>query len=489
MQRKISEFSLYRWRYGIGYLLLIAASIAVLFFAALYLPGGLREEERASAITSGALNYQHFEPYMVFNLPYHIVQRASFVLFDISTLSVKIPSLIFGFLAIVGMYFLVASWFRRNDAILTTLLAATLPAFVFAAQDGTPVIYSITVAIWLLVSATYVSRRQRPTLFWKIVFFTLLALNLYTPLGIYLNLAIVTTIIFHPHIRFTARRLSANRVVTAATIALLVLVPLIYSISMHPRLALELIGLPTQIPSILTNVQQLTSIYLGVFDQTASVLLSPVLSLGVLMLALIGLYRFIKIKYTARSYVIWFWLITLLPVIILNPKHALMIFPIIVLMIAMGIGTLIKEWYKMFPRNPYARAAGLMPLTLIVIGIMAAGVLRYATGYHYVASTVYKFNNDLHLLDIALSDTNSTSDKKTLVIVPADQKQFYSLTAVYDKRYRVTTSAPMSIGSTSVVITNQAPLPATLFKEPTRVLTRSTNNDADRFYIYAASTK
>ncbi len=48
------------------------------------------------------------------------------------------------------------------------------------------------------------------------------------------------------------------------------------------------------------------------------------------------------------------------PVILINPIFTSVTFVPIVLLLAAGLTSLIGYWYRLFPRNPYARVAGLI---------------------------------------------------------------------------------------------------------------------------------
>ena len=148
MKDKITSYALYRWRYVLGYTIGGLLIAAILVFNLLYVLGGLRATEQASAVASGAVAFAHFDPSTVINLPYHVLQRASFAFFGVTELTIKLPSLIMGFLAIIGCYLLIASWFRRNVAIITTVVGATMPAMLYIAQDGTPTIYTVALSFW-----------------------------------------------------------------------------------------------------------------------------------------------------------------------------------------------------------------------------------------------------------------------------------------------------------------------------------------------------
>ena len=484
MKQKITSYALYRWRYLIGYLSIGSAIFAALIFAVVFVPGGIRLEEKIASVKSGSLQFYHFDPQTVIDLPYHIIQRASFALFDVSSFSIKLPSLIFGVATIIGIYVLLAIWLKRNVALITTGIAATMPIFLFTAQDGTPTMYHFAVSFWLLLSAMLVSRRYKPTMLWKVLFFVFLALNIYTPLGIYLDLAVITTVIAHPHIRFLTRKLNPNRVIIAAIVALLTLVPLIYSIVLQPKLALQLLGFPGEILNLQTNLFELLKDYVGFVDAGSGSIARPMFSIGVFLVIAIGLYRFIIIKYTARSYVVWFWIACLVPIIILSPQYAAYVYPVAVLMVGMGIDLLLREWYKLFPHNPYARVTGLLPLGLIVAGLIASGSSMYVTSYHYIASTSGHFDNDLTLLQNQLSSLKVTKEKPALVVVPESQVSFVELVSRYDQRFSQTSKQPSTLDAPYTLIAHDSYSKRLIKNEPSKIITSSKSQNSDRFYLY-----
>lgn len=480
MKRRVTSYQLYRWRYTISLSLGLIAILGLMVFAAFFVPGGLSASEQATAVTSSKITFTEFDPASVVNLPYHVMQRVTMELLNVSTISVKLPSILLGLLAIVGVFYLIRDWFRTNTAVITTLIIATTPLFLFLIQSGTPTIYGVTVSIWLLTTGIFVSRRKRPALVWKILFFLLLALNMYAPLGIYLNLALMSTVLFHPHIRHIARRISLERIIAGSVIGLIILTPLIYSISMQPQLALQLAGIPTSIESIGSSALTTLAILFGFNQDIDGPLLTPILSIGSSIVILIGAWRFILIKYTARSYILWLWSLILLPLVAINPQHAGLLLPLLAILTAMGIGTLIAEWYKLFPYNPYARLAGLLPIILVVGGLMFSGTLRYTTGYLYTSTTALHFTNDRQLLDDAIDTSGATAENPAVLLVSQDDKQFYDLVARENEEIRLAISAT----NDDIVINHRDSNMKMDERVPSRILTNSRSSQADRFYIY-----
>lgn len=484
-QRRVTEYALYRGRYAVGYVIGLLVITALIVFAAMYVPGGLREAEKVSAVASTTLEFNEFDPSTVVSLPYNIIQRGFFELFGVSALSIKLPSVLLGLLAVIGIFYLVKEWHRKNVAMITAIIAATMPLFVFIAQDGTPIVYAIAVSIWLLVAATHTSRRHTPRLLWKVVLFVLLALNMYTPLGIYLNLAVVTTVVFHPHIRHLIRRLNPNYIATASLISLLLMAPLIYSLVSQPAIMMQLLGLPDHMPNIIENAKTLFLSYIGVIPPTMA-LIQPVISIGSLLLIVIGAYKFVQTKHTARSYIVWFWIMTLIPLTFIDPNHVPYLFPLMVIMIAMGIATLISEWYKLFPLNPYARVVGLLPLSIIVIGLLSSNASRYLAGYHYMPDLVKYYDHDLRLLDESLDVAKASADEPIQLVLDEQQSAFYQTVAKYDDRFTITTSTDQS---GKYLISHDAWRTVPIRQTPSYIATDASSHDADRFYLYTPDEK
>lgn len=485
MQRTVTDYSIYRFRYIIGYIVLIIGIAVMLVLAGLYVPGGIRSQEVEAITTSSIIAFQDFDPSTIVNLPYHVLQRFSLELFGVSTISIKLSSIVLGIVAITGIHFLVREWFRNNIAVITTLLAATTPLFLFMAQDGTPLIYVAAISAWLLYAATMVSRRKHPTFLWKLLLFLLLALNLYTPLGIYLNLAIATTVLFHPHIRFTLKRINTSKIIIASSISLIALVPLIYSITTEPTLGLTLLGLPNSMPNLAENA---TLIVLNLFNflgGSASGAIQPMVSLGLAIVMLIGVYRFILVKYTARSYIIWLWSGLLMPFILLQPQYLPYLFVLAMLMVAMGISSIVTTWYNMFPNNPYARVAGLIPLSVIVIGISLSGVNRYALSYIYSPDIKQYFSKDIQLLTEA---KNKLSEESLTIVVDSAELPLYSLYAHYDNTIVVTEQPPKRLSNPIVfsVAARAKYMPTGTINS---IVTDSRADNGARFYVYTPTSE
>lgn len=485
MRTHVTDYMLYRWRYVLGYAFVVAIISTVIAFASFYVPGALRHDEITSSLKSGALSMQSLEPSMVIDLPYHILQRVSFMLFGVSTLSIKLPSIIIGSLTAIGIFLLVRTWFRRNIAIIATTLAVSSVPFLFMVQDGTPNIMYSFLAIWILFASTYVTRKKTFGTLWKVIAGVLMATALYTPLGIYLIVAVMTTAFFHPHIRYVIRRFSRPRLWIAIILGLISLVPLIYASAVDRDTLFTLLGIPTHDLHLKDNLMQLIALAAGVMQRYDSYLVQPLYSIGFILLMLIGVYKLITYKYTARSYITLTLGVFLLPLVVFNPERITTLFPLACLMLALGVATLITDWYKLFPRNPYARVAGLIPLSVLVVGIAYSGAARYMNNYTYNPTVLSHYSNDLRLFE-----RHAAKYDHCVAVVSSEELPFYSLVATYNKHFSATTDIP--VGATTALVSRSAyNSKQTELKngELQQIITNRFAHDADRFYIYKLAMK
>jgi 4-amino-4-deoxy-L-arabinose transferase-like glycosyltransferase len=455
----------------------------VLLLAGLYVPGGLRTAEMHSSLQSGALSIESIDPTMVIDLPYHVLQRLSFIVFGVSIISIKLPSLLLGALTIFGLFLLIRTWFRRNIAVITTILAVTAAPFLFIFQDGTPNIIYRFFSIWILFSATYVTRKKLFGTLWKVLTGVLMATALYTPLGVYLVIAVLTTAFFHPHIRYTIKKFSRPRLWIAIVLGIISLVPLVYASFVDRSTLFTLLGIPTRDPEIRHNIMLIFSTVTGFGSADSGYLLKPLYSIGFMLLILIGVYKLVTYKHTARSYVTLSLSVFLIPLVIFNPERVLYLLPLACLMLALGIATLVTDWYKLFPRNPYARVAGLIPLSIVVLGIAYSGIARYSNNYIYNPDILKHYSNDLRLVEREVSLTHGK--QKPIVIVSKDDAGFYTMAASFNKNFVVADKLPTA--SAKIIISRDATVKPSADVE--KIITSRFSDNADRFYVYNYSAK
>lgn len=471
MARNLTDFWLYRYRYVIGYSIIGILLATLLVFAGLYVPGGLSSAEQASVVKTAGLDFSNPATLFVTNLPYHLAQAFILETFGINDFTIKLLSLVIGLASALGLIYLLRRWFPPSIAVLASLIAVTTSQFLLIAQSGTPAVLYIFWPILLLLLGTQITRRNKARFFWMIVFTIIAALSLYTPLSIYILIAIGITVALHPHLRIAVRRLQKSQLVICAVIALIILAPLLYGLFVNPTLWSELLGLPTTWPDMMQNLETLLTQYFFFWRPSATTTLTPVFGLGSALLIGLGLYRLIRTSETTRSYLTISWVICLLPVVLVNPSLITIVFLPSVLLLAAGLTSLIGYWYRLFPLNPYARVAGLIPIIVLVGVLLGSGVDRYVFSYHYSPDVANSYSRDLDLLP---------KGAQTLV-VSTDEKPFYAAVAKYRPELTIVTTSPTA---GAYVATHAAATEQPTTAKVSRIITNSFKEHSDRFYLY-----
>lgn len=467
--RDFSKYFLYRWRYVIGYVFVGLALATLLVFAGLFLPGGLSASEKLSVVRSASLSWSDPLTLAIPNLPYQALQSAVFSVLGISLFTIKLPSLFLALLSAIGLILLLRRWFKPNIAVLASLIAIATGQFLYVAQLGTPSILYIFWPVVLLLLGTQITRVKRFRFLWKILFAISAGLSLYTPLGVYPLLAILLAIVLHPHLRAIIRRLSRFRMTVVALLFIAVMTPLVWLITQSPQLGLTLLGAPTVWPpDIGENTLNLLRQYFAFWQPSTTTNMTPFFGLGSSLLILLGLFRLFRTRQTTRSYLIIFWIVCLIPVLVLNPAFTTVTFVPSVMMLAAGLTSLISYWYRLFPKNPYARVSGLIPIIILVGALITTGLIRYVYGYQYNPNVVPLFSEDLKLLPKDASQL-VTSD---------DEQAFYKAVA----RYRDGLTVVTKPSDTMFIVTREARRSFDGY-EIKQIIVNERSAEADRFYV------
>lgn len=470
MAIEIASLTLYKLRYWIGYSLVGLMMIGLLATVALYSPGALSLSELESLKNTSVLNSTNLADLGIVNLPYHLLQHASLSIFGVSEISIKLPSLILGLVSAVGILLLLREWFKRNIAVISTVVAISTGQFLFLSQSGTPDIMYLFWPIWILLFATYVAKKKPRLMFNKIMLFIALALSLYTPLAIYTVAAITITIVLHPHLRYLLKQLNKKLLILAIFFGLLAMVPLLVAIYRNPSIVLDLLGIPTSFPNIIENITKLFNLYFGFSSSSSSEILVPVFGMGALVVMLIGFYRLYETRSATQSYLINTWILFIVPLMILNPTMTAITLAPAVLLIATGIEGIVGYWYSLFPRNPYARVGGLLPILALVFMLSASGLERYVYGYHYNPNLRANFTKDVSILD----------NKKSQIVVADSETELYQTISKYEKELDLVKTPTAD----EVVYTREAAVNPPAGYSIKTILTSDMSSSSDRFYVY-----
>lgn len=486
-QNLLQQIVLYRYRYVIGYALFLIVLVGLLTLELTRIPSGLTEAEMQSTVHSAQLSLK--PDARVIDLPYHLLQNASIYLFGLSAFAIKLPSVIIATASGVGLLLLLRRWFHKNVAIISALLAVSSSTFLISGRTGTPDIMVIFWATYLLLLATLITQEAKGQYIGKILFGLLIGLSLYTPLSIYILGAALIAGFLHPHARYTLKRYGSPELAGAVFLFVLAIIPLAVGLWHTPDMIYRLTGIPERIP----GGEEYASSLMGVFVHLAGFTLpsiaetiQPALNIAMLVLIILGILKALSDFHATRTYALLIWSAVLIPVIALNTHHTVGLYVPAMLFMAIGTETLISEWYSLFPRNPYARLAGLLPLIALIGGVWYYNLSTYFVGYRYSPATAEVFNNDLTLLRKYTSQQN----RKTMCVVTNKEwYEFYRLleekpkAPYFSDRSSIEVTTPDKKDCRANIVSRSA-AKAYQDQKPTTFLVNGERKDSLRWYIY-----
>src|SRR6266550_4589961 len=443
--RPVSELTLYRYRHLIGYTLLVLLTAGLLLLFITKIPPGLNAAEQTSILNSSQIVFdQNFlQTADMIDLPYHLLQRGSLELFGLSALGVRLPSLILGGLSVLFMLLILRRWLQENVAIAWGVLVATSTWFLMIGRSGTPEVMVIFWTSLILLLATLFSQQAKHYRVWKALSILCLGLSFYTPLMAYLFIASLIAAVVQPHLRYLLRYAEKTSLVLGALLLLGVLVPLGWHIWRDPIVVRELLAIPEKIPGpwmFFKDLLGAVSSLINPFKTSIGNAITPLLSIPVAALATVGLVRAFTDYHSVRSYVLILWIAVLIPVIGLNPSHLNVLFVPIMLLGGIGIQALFRYWYDLFPRNPYARIFGLLPIGLLLASVIQFNYQRYFLAVPYAASTIKLYNSDPLLLHDTLA-SKTYRDQRLTVVAPMGMKGLYQIDQAVARNLQVVTPA------------------------------------------------
>jgi len=474
-QSTLKQLLLYRYRYQTGTLVFIILLVGILLLRLDLAPAGISQAEMDSAVASATFRFEFPITQSLIDLPYKLLQKASLSYIGLNEWGIVVPSLLLGLSTGVAFLMMVRRWFRMNVALITSFIFVTSAAFLVLARTGTPMIMTTFWLSIILLAVTNILHPEGKSKLWAFVLLIALPLSLYTPLMIYPLLAIAIAGILHPHVRFVAKRTSIWKYGLGLFAMFVLLAPLVLWLLRDPDSIRELVGVPQTIPNwadLWFNFKVVVKSFLNVGSAVVGTVPQPIFGAASLIIITLGFFRTVADRHSARSYMLLIWSALFIPIIILNPGQILISLVPAYLFMAIGVETLIREWYKLFPLNPYARLAGLVPLIILLGGIMVSNSAQYFYGYFYgTTNVVYK--RQLESTNKIIS--NTPTDKPVHVVVVTNEQPFYDLLRRDHPNVNVHTSIQEKPGGSVIVHDGASFAPAAL-GTPRRIETSYTQD-------------
>lgn len=466
----------------------VVAIFSVLLITTLYfgfnIQQGITLRESQSAVTSATLSLSKDSLSHIVDIPYHLMQKASIHFLGLSAFSIKLPSIILGAILGFTLVLLLKKWLlRSNIAFFTGIIAITNVQFVLLATSGTPLIMTV---LWtmLIFLAGLALARQPKSLLWALLLSVMISLSLYTPLSVYVLVALIIISLLHPHLRYVIRTIPLQYKFICATLSLLIISPLVAGLIYEPSQVWKILGIPINHIDIATlkyNITLIGKTYLTFwYSNISSVGISPAFNIASLCLIIFGGLRLINHLHAARSYGLAFLFPILLLPVILQPEYVVILLVPMILLLAIGVEALLEEWYKLFPHNPYARVVALAPVSVLLTGIVIANINIYSGVQRFNENTARYYSYDLSILKPHLS-----TYPNAIIVATKLYSPFYDLLRKEYPAITVTNSIPQRTKSVPIIITEGTGVLAEKLGKPSLILTDSFKERSPRFYIYS----
>ncbi len=448
----IREILLYRYRYVAGLFVFAIVLVGLLTVRTDLAPTGLTALDMNSALRSATFKFSQPLAQSTVDLPYLLLQKLSLHFLGITDFAIKLPSIILAIATGFAFMMMVRRWFRLNVALVTSLILITSSAFLTLGRSGHG---EIMTSFWLslfLLAATNIVHPEGKTRVWFWVAFLMLPLSLYTPMMVYPIIAITIAGVLHPHVRFTLAHVTHWQYAIAIAFFLVALAPLILMTTLHPKTGFELLGLPDHTPSgaeLLINAKIVIKSFFNLGNAVVGTVPQPVFGAASFIIIILGFLQTIRDWYSARSYMLLIWSIMFIPLALFNPDKLLICLVPAYLYLAIGVETLIREWYRLFPFNPYARLAGVFPLVALLGGIMTSNAAQYFYG-HFYGTPIVAYKEQLTASRRILDRPEYKNAIMTIVAKP-DEQSFYDLLRRDYPRTNIATSQTGKVTRPTIV--------------------------------------
>lgn len=474
----ISKLFLYKKRFIIGYILLGLAFIGLLFTLPFVAQKGLTEAEMQSAVNSYSL-----EPDTIFSgdlvdLPYRLLQKLSIRLLGLTPFAIKLPSIIIGLLLGFMLILVLNRWFKNNVSLLASVLMILTTPFLFLAGSGTPLIMLVFWPVLLLWIGSKIQGEKRPDPVYCFLFAFMMFLSIFTPYMCYFALFCVIFVLTQPHLRFVIKQLPKIPLFIVGAVILAGISLLVINAFNNPSVTLELAfanGFETN--NYLDNISTAFGYMFSWNHGIESIFLTPLVSLPIFAIALIGLFSTTKGFFASRNSIATLLIIFSILISGFRPDAIIFIvFPISIL-VAHGLKYILEKWYGLFPENPYARIFALIPLSIMFGLIIIPGLFQYINGYRYNPNVANNFNNNLSIIRKNLTNETLIIEENTV------EHNFYKILED-STEIKIASEITEDISGNIAIFGKPEKSPENY--QLSRIITSEKSDNSDIIYLYTA---
>jgi len=310
----------------------------------------------------------------------------------------RIVAACYGILAVLAFYLITRLRYRFWMAFAGPVMFATSAGFLHAARLGTGFVLQLGILAFVLCILWY---RARPSLRVAIGYLAaiLFALLWYVPGLIWLEL--FGLLILQGSVRRQLRAHRLQHVLAWGLLFVILIAPLLWAVSRTPRLALDVIGFP-QSMQLLSHIPRNlldTVLAIGIRSDASQLLWVdhvPLLNAGELALAIIGVYTYVYLFRKSRSSTSVFLIGTTILMVLLASLGGggtfICLVPLLYLFVISGLNNLMGQWLTVFPRNPIARATGMLVVAIMLFFSVLYQVRSYFVAWPHSPATRQTFH-------------------------------------------------------------------------------------------------
>lgn len=403
--KTLKSLVLYNYRYFFAYLTVALFGLYFLAWRLGSLPSGLSFQELQSAANN--VQFSTFFSNPIYPL-HGLLQWLSLQLFGIGAISIRLPNSIIAVATALLLYTLLKKWFGKVTSLLAIAFILSADWFLFIARSGVGVIeFSFWLTLILLSFTKLVENKPR----WLAVYGLSTAFMLFSPFGIYAVLT--STICLFTCAMFRKRANEAPVYAKVAfgvlpVVALAILTWLSVKDINFLRTLLGTATLPTPFEFFKNMVMNASSSVMIWPDNNP--LLGPngifLIRFVEFTFMLFGLIMLVVTRVNRLNIVVIANAIALAIVSGLSSSAysgGLLIVPAAIFFTC-GLRHFIHRWQRTFPKNPYARVALYIPLSIMLISATVLHFQSYFVLWPRQSMTARVFTPDYALLKSALNN-------------------------------------------------------------------------------------
>lgn len=394
-----TNFFIYRHRYIISTIFLIVIAFLFIYIQLGTLLPGIAPAEATSALEVTSFNSIIENP---INAPHKILQHLSLNFLGGSAFAIRVVSASFGAIALALLYTLFVTWHRRRIAVLGMALLVGSSWFLNVARLGTA---DILLPIMILVIMSILTYMHHRAITWYNVLLLTVGFAgiLYVPYTIYFIL--LAFILYYQEGMQALKKVQTWAIPLAVMALLIIISPLIYAFAKNPSLLRVWLGIPDQLPTIVGYFDNMASAFAHIFWRSDS---NPTLHLGNLAMldiftatmTALGLYHYerhldrLKTRFILSGFLLAFFVTAFSA----NQFSYALFIPFVYIIAATGVVTLINQWNNIFPLNPVARTAAVVPIALVLLSTISYHTTRYFIAWPRTPETKRVFATEPTLL-------------------------------------------------------------------------------------------